>query len=64
MHFVCFREALESLQQEVNRLKERLEGSLRLSKPASPVRAPPSATENTTNHARPQIPTPQWVHLR
>ncbi|KAG1943400.1 microtubule organization protein AKNA [Pimephales promelas] len=58
------QEALESLQQEVNRLKERLEGSLRLSKPASPVRAPSSATENTTNHARPQILTPQWVHLR
>ncbi|KAK7143298.1 hypothetical protein R3I93_014454 [Phoxinus phoxinus] len=56
------QEALESLQQEVNRLKERLEGNLRLSNPASPVRAPPSATENTRNH--PQTTTPQWIHLR
>lgn len=48
----------------MNRLKERLEGNLRLSKPASPVRAPPSATENTRNHAHPQTTTPQWFHLR
>ncbi|ROL47457.1 AT-hook-containing transcription factor [Anabarilius grahami] len=58
------QEALKSLQQEVNRLKERLEGNLRLSKPASPVRAPPSATEDTRDHAHPQTSTPQWLHLR
>ncbi|CAM4666573.1 unnamed protein product [Leuciscus chuanchicus] len=58
------QEAFESLQQEVNRLKERLEGNLRLSEPASPVRAPPSSTENTRNHAHPQTTTTQWFHLR
>ncbi|KAK9955179.1 hypothetical protein ABG768_015067 [Culter alburnus] len=58
------QEALKSLQQEVNRLKERLEGKLRLSKPASPVRAPPSDTEDTRDHAHPQTTTPQWLHLR
>ncbi|XP_077088847.1 microtubule organization protein AKNA isoform X3 [Siphateles boraxobius] len=58
------QEAFKSLQQEVNRLKERLEGNLTLSKPASPVRAPPSATENTTNHAHPQTTTPQSERRR
>ncbi|KAK2872498.1 hypothetical protein Q8A67_022395 [Cirrhinus molitorella] len=48
------QEALQSLQQEVNRLKERLEGNLRLSKPANPVRVPTSATENTRDQAPPQ----------
>ncbi|XP_016141638.1 AT-hook-containing transcription factor isoform X2 [Sinocyclocheilus grahami] len=48
------QEALRSLQQEVNRLKERLEGNLRLSKPTSPVRVPSSATEDTRDQASPQ----------
>uniref|UniRef100_A0A8C1LA80 AT-hook transcription factor n=1 Tax=Cyprinus carpio TaxID=7962 RepID=A0A8C1LA80_CYPCA len=48
------QEALRSLQQEVNRLKARLEGNLRLSKPASPVRVPTSATEDTRDQASPQ----------
>ncbi|XP_067280367.1 microtubule organization protein AKNA isoform X2 [Pseudorasbora parva] len=58
------QEALESLQQEVNRLKERLEGNLRLPKPSSPVRAPSSATVDTRDHINPQTTTPQWIHLR
>ncbi|XP_026052257.1 AT-hook-containing transcription factor isoform X1 [Carassius auratus] len=48
------QEALRSLQQEVNRLKARLEGNLRLSEPASPVRVPTSATEETRDQASPQ----------
>ncbi|XP_016407422.1 AT-hook-containing transcription factor-like [Sinocyclocheilus rhinocerous] len=48
------QEALRSLQQEVNQLKERLEGNLRLSKPTSPVRAPTSAIEDTRDQASPQ----------
>ncbi|XP_058613182.1 microtubule organization protein AKNA isoform X2 [Onychostoma macrolepis] len=48
------QEALRSLQQEVNRLKQRLEGNLRLSKPASPVRVPTSATEDTRDQASAQ----------
>ncbi|KTF83029.1 hypothetical protein cypCar_00011437 [Cyprinus carpio] len=48
------QEALQSLQREVNRLKERLEGNLRLSKPASPVRVPTSATEDARDQASPR----------
>ncbi|XP_043077694.1 microtubule organization protein AKNA [Puntigrus tetrazona] len=46
------QEALRSLQQEVNRLKERLEGNLTLSKPLSPVKVPTSATEYTRDDTR------------
>ncbi|XP_051955344.1 LOW QUALITY PROTEIN: microtubule organization protein AKNA-like [Xyrauchen texanus] len=58
------QEALQSLQQEVNKLKERLEGSMSLSKPASPVRAPSSATEDINGHPHPQTSTPQRHNLR
>ncbi|XP_051536384.1 microtubule organization protein AKNA-like [Myxocyprinus asiaticus] len=56
------QEALQSLQQEVNKLKERLEGSMSLSKPAHPERVPSSATENINGH--PQTSTPQRHNLR
>lgn len=59
-----FREALQSLQEEVNQLKERLEGNLRLSKPASPIRTAASATEDTRGHTHPQTSTPQRHDLR
>ncbi|XP_036384686.1 microtubule organization protein AKNA [Megalops cyprinoides] len=39
-------EAIQSLQAEVSRLREQLEGSLRRPNPASPTRAPPSALED------------------
>uniref|UniRef100_A0A8C7LKT0 AT-hook transcription factor n=1 Tax=Oncorhynchus kisutch TaxID=8019 RepID=A0A8C7LKT0_ONCKI len=42
-------EAIQSLQAEVGRLKERLEGSLRQTNPPSPVRAPPSAQDGHTH---------------
>ncbi|XP_029625013.1 microtubule organization protein AKNA isoform X3 [Salmo trutta] len=47
-------EAIQSLQAEVGRLKERLEGSLR--HPPSPVRAPPSAQDD---HTHPLSSTPR-----
>ncbi|KAI7796098.1 microtubule organization protein AKNA isoform X2 [Triplophysa rosa] len=58
------QEALQSLQQEVNKVKERLEGSLRLSKPSSPVIAPPNISEDTRDNTPPQAATPQWLDLR
>ncbi|XP_056301674.1 microtubule organization protein AKNA [Danio aesculapii] len=58
------QEALQSLQEEVNRLKERLEGNLRLSKPASPFRTAASATEDTRDHTHPKTSTPQRHDLR
>lgn len=42
---VC-SDAIQTLQAEVTRLKERLEGCLRNKKPLSSVRAAPSAQEN------------------
>ncbi|XP_071219827.1 microtubule organization protein AKNA isoform X4 [Salvelinus alpinus] len=48
-------EAIQSLQAEVGRLKERLEGSLRQTNPPSPVRAPPSAQDG---HTHPLSSTP------
>ncbi|KAG7476837.1 hypothetical protein MATL_G00087070 [Megalops atlanticus] len=39
-------EAIQSLQAEVSRLREQLEGSLRRPNPASPTRAPASASED------------------
>ncbi|KAJ8395876.1 hypothetical protein AAFF_G00027590, partial [Aldrovandia affinis] len=39
-------EVIQSLQDEVTRLKERLEGSLRCPDPHSPIRLPPSAPED------------------
>ncbi|XP_051959908.1 microtubule organization protein AKNA [Xyrauchen texanus] len=58
------QEALQSLQQEVNLLKERLEGSPRHSNLASPIGVPPSATEDIRDHAHPLTSTPQWHGLR
>ncbi|XP_065100185.1 microtubule organization protein AKNA isoform X2 [Paramisgurnus dabryanus] len=58
------QEALQSLQQEVNKLKERLEGSLSVSKPANPVRAPSTFTKDSGIHTFPQTATPQWLGLR
>ncbi|XP_023843328.1 microtubule organization protein AKNA-like isoform X4 [Salvelinus sp. IW2-2015] len=49
-------EAIQSLQAEVGRLKERLEGSLRQTNPPSPVRAPPSAQDG---HTHPLSSTPR-----
>ncbi|KAM4634127.1 microtubule organization protein AKNA [Polymixia lowei] len=43
-------EAIQTLQAEVSRLKERLERSLRQTKPLSPVRVPPSAQGNHSHH--------------
>lgn len=61
---VCFREALQSLQQEVDKLKERLEGSLRVSKLSNPLRVPPNLSEDTRDDTPPQTATPQWLDLR
>ncbi|XP_055035483.2 microtubule organization protein AKNA isoform X2 [Misgurnus anguillicaudatus] len=58
------QEAFQSLQQEVNKLKERLEGSLSVSKPAIPVRVPSTLTKDSRNHTFPQTATPQWLDLR
>lgn len=58
------QEALQSLQKEVNRLKKRLEGNLRLSKPARPMRTEVSASEDTRGHTHPQTSTPQRHDLR
>uniref|UniRef100_A0A4W5M2U0 AT-hook transcription factor n=1 Tax=Hucho hucho TaxID=62062 RepID=A0A4W5M2U0_9TELE len=49
-------EAIQSLQAEVGRLKERLEGSLRQTNPPSPVRAPPLAQDD---HTHPLSSTPR-----
>ncbi|KAK6316083.1 hypothetical protein J4Q44_G00136070 [Coregonus suidteri] len=49
-------EAIQSLQVEVSRLKERLEGSMRQTNPPSPVRAPPSAQND---HTHPLSSTPR-----
>ncbi|CAB1332646.1 unnamed protein product, partial [Coregonus sp. 'balchen'] len=49
-------EAIQSLQAEVGRLKERLESSLRQTNPPSPVRAPPSAHDD---HTHPLSSTPR-----
>ncbi|KAM3874409.1 microtubule organization protein AKNA [Diretmus argenteus] len=49
-------EAIQNLQAEVTRLKERLEKSLRKTKPLSPVRAPPSAQGNCSHHNNTSTP--------
>ncbi|XP_034152898.1 microtubule organization protein AKNA isoform X2 [Esox lucius] len=51
-------EAIQSLQAEVSRLKERLEGSLRQTNTPSPVRAPPTGQDG---HTHPLSSTP---HVR
>ncbi|XP_036444979.1 microtubule organization protein AKNA [Colossoma macropomum] len=51
-------EALQSLQEEVDRLRERLEGSLRMTSPTSPVRAPPSILVDCRNHRPSHTSTP------
>ncbi|KAA0719888.1 AT-hook-containing transcription factor [Triplophysa tibetana] len=58
------KEALQSLQEEVNKLKERLEGKSELSKPSSPVIAPPYISEDTRDNTAPQAATPPWLDLR
>lgn len=60
----CFREALQSLQEEVNKLKERLEGSLSPSKPSSPFIVPPNISEYTRDKTPPQAASPPWLDLR
>ncbi|KAL7854107.1 hypothetical protein AOLI_G00209510 [Acnodon oligacanthus] len=51
-------EALQSLQEEVDRLRERLEGSLRMTSPTSPVRAPPFILADSRNHKPSHTSTP------
>ncbi|XP_051533350.1 microtubule organization protein AKNA-like isoform X2 [Myxocyprinus asiaticus] len=58
------QEALQLLQQEMNILKERLEGSPRHSNLSSPIRVSPSATEDIRDHTHPLTSTPQWHGLR
>ncbi|XP_056588089.1 microtubule organization protein AKNA isoform X2 [Triplophysa dalaica] len=58
------QEALQSLQEEVNKLKERLEGSLSLSKPSSPVIAPPNISDCTRDNTSPHAASPPWLDLR
>ncbi|KAG7320858.1 hypothetical protein KOW79_015273 [Hemibagrus wyckioides] len=51
-------EAIESLQAEVHKLKEHLEGTLRGSSPLHRMRAPPSHSKDIREHTRPHTSTP------
>ncbi|MCI4386894.1 hypothetical protein PGIGA_G00067980 [Pangasianodon gigas] len=51
-------EAIESLQAEVHRLREHLEGTLRTASPPHRVRVPPSPSKDMRNHAPPHTSTP------
>ncbi|XP_076836210.1 uncharacterized protein akna isoform X2 [Brachyhypopomus gauderio] len=53
------QEALQSLQVEVDRLREHLEGTLRLGVPARSGRAPPSAMEDFRDPTSHRTSTPQ-----
>ncbi|XP_017570103.1 microtubule organization protein AKNA isoform X2 [Pygocentrus nattereri] len=57
-------EALQSLQEEVDRLRERLKGSLRMTSPISPVRAPPSVLADCRNHKPSHTSTPLQATAR
>lgn len=57
--FVCFfSAAIESLQTEVNRLRERLEGSLRTSSPANRATEPTSSLKDIRDRAPRHTSTP------
>ncbi|KAI4902648.1 hypothetical protein NFI96_028708 [Prochilodus magdalenae] len=57
-------EALQSLQEEVDRLRERLMGSLRMTRPPSPVKAPSSVLEDCRSHKSFYTSTPQKPNVR
>lgn len=51
-------EAIESLQAEVHRLREHLEGTLRTAGPLHRVRAPRSPSKDIRDHTRLHTSTP------
>ncbi|KAK3524118.1 hypothetical protein QTP70_017975, partial [Hemibagrus guttatus] len=57
-HLANHHEAIQSLQTEVHKLREHLEGTLRGSSPLHRVRAPPSPSKDIRDHTRPHTSTP------
>ncbi|XP_072518045.1 microtubule organization protein AKNA isoform X2 [Salminus brasiliensis] len=57
-------EALQSLQEEVDRLREHLEGSLRMTSPSSPVKAPLSVLDDFRDNKPSHTSTPLQPNFR
>ncbi|KAK3555451.1 hypothetical protein QTP86_016105 [Hemibagrus guttatus] len=57
-HLANHHEAIQSLQTEVHKLREHLEGTLRGSSPLHRVRAPPSPSKDIRDHTRSHTSTP------